>query len=273
MDYINLNTIHKIETDMIAEIDRVCRKENIHYFLWYGTLLGAVRHSGPIPWDTDVDVAIYYKDLDRLLDALHRYLNPKYYVSYALIDKKSSSPHPEIYARGVDERVVHLDICPLFGMPSDPEERRQHWAEIKKYIWKIYYKRFPYIGTHDMRGLKISIKRMIHYGKCVVYYPFLGKTSNIINKLRMLYEKYDFDNSEYITDAEVSSTEKAITLRRYIGNEIEHEYDEHMFYIPEEYDELLRTSYGDYMTPIHREEDILRAKINKKEFVKFFSDI
>ena len=56
----------KAMLDMVEEIDRICRKHDIKYFLIAGSLLGAIRHRGFIPWDDDVDIALFRKDYDKL---------------------------------------------------------------------------------------------------------------------------------------------------------------------------------------------------------------
>ena len=56
--------------EMVTELDRICKKYNIQYFLYWGTLLGAIRHNGFIPWDDDLDVAVMRQDYKKLLKVL-----------------------------------------------------------------------------------------------------------------------------------------------------------------------------------------------------------
>ena len=65
--------------DILVEFDRVCRKNNIDYWLEYGTLIGAARHGGFIPWDDDLDVTLLKKDRKKLIEALKKDLQPPYY--------------------------------------------------------------------------------------------------------------------------------------------------------------------------------------------------
>ena len=63
-----LRRIQQIETDVLCEVDRICQKHQIKYVLGFGTLIGAVRHQGFIPWDDDVDICMMRKDYERFKD-------------------------------------------------------------------------------------------------------------------------------------------------------------------------------------------------------------
>lgn len=66
MDNFNIEELHKVQYEILLEFDRVCKKYDLTYFLAYGTLLGAVRHEGFIPWDDDIDTLMPYEDFQKL---------------------------------------------------------------------------------------------------------------------------------------------------------------------------------------------------------------
>ncbi len=70
MKKIELEELKQIELDMMQEIDNVCQSNGIHYYMVGGTLLGAVRHKGFIPWDDDIDIAMPRKDFERFCVAM-----------------------------------------------------------------------------------------------------------------------------------------------------------------------------------------------------------
>ena len=66
MQYLEKNEIKEIQLGILDYVDEICKKNDIPYFLSYGTMLGAVRHKGMIPWDDDIDISLYRKDYERL---------------------------------------------------------------------------------------------------------------------------------------------------------------------------------------------------------------
>ena len=98
---IDLVGIKRIELDILKEFDSFCRKNNLHYSLGEGTLIGAVRHRGFIPWDDDVDVLMPRRDFDLFLE---KYKGD----SYKIIRPEKNSVFPFFFCRLTDVRTV---IC------------------------------------------------------------------------------------------------------------------------------------------------------------------
>ena len=74
--------IWQIELEMLKLVDKICQKHNLHYSLVGGSLLGAVRHKGFIPWDDDIDIAMKRKDYEKFLKIAQKELPKKYFVQY-----------------------------------------------------------------------------------------------------------------------------------------------------------------------------------------------
>lgn len=113
-----------IMLDMVSELDRICRKYNIQYFLYWGTLLGAIRHDGFIPWDDDLDVGVMRKDYKRLMKVLPRELpshialqcndtDRNYFYFFAKLRNRNSFVDEENYDRVFKERGIFIDIFPV----------------------------------------------------------------------------------------------------------------------------------------------------------------
>lgn len=115
--------------DLLNEVDRICKKHHIRYWLSSGTLLGAVRHKGFIPWDDDLDVEMFEEDYDKLMKVLPDELpenlalqchetDPNYFFPYAkLRDRNSYLEEFCIYDRYFKEQGIFIDIFPLVKIP------------------------------------------------------------------------------------------------------------------------------------------------------------
>lgn len=86
--YKEFRKYQKITMDTLIEFHRVCEKSNIEYELAYGSLLGAIRDNGQIPWDYDIDVFVAFKDKERLIETLKKELDDKYYFYCPEVNQK-----------------------------------------------------------------------------------------------------------------------------------------------------------------------------------------
>ena len=125
-----LRRIQQIETDVLCEVDRICQKHQIKYVLGFGTLIGAVRHQGFIPWDDDVDICMMRKDYERFKDICRTELNPKYFYQskdtdpeyYHLFDKirvNGTVFKEDLIAEHDIHHGVYIDIFPMDYVPDN----------------------------------------------------------------------------------------------------------------------------------------------------------
>ena len=124
-----MKKVWAVELDLLAEFDRVCRKHNLRYLATGGTLLGAVRHQGYIPWDDDLDIEMLREDYLKLLKVLPSELpdnyalqtnetDPGYFFTYAkLRDKRSTLSEVNHYDRIFRYKGIYIDIFPLEKNP------------------------------------------------------------------------------------------------------------------------------------------------------------
>ena len=75
-----MNELQQVQLSILQEMDRVCRKNGIRYFLFSGTLLGAVRHKGFIPWDDDIDVVLLRDEYERFIHLPQEEFGPSYFL-------------------------------------------------------------------------------------------------------------------------------------------------------------------------------------------------
>ena len=87
MNEKEIEKLKEVEFELLCEFDRVCRKNNLTYFLFGGSLLGAVRHGGFIPWDDDIDVVMPREDLNKLEKISHKVFDNKYFFQSSETEK------------------------------------------------------------------------------------------------------------------------------------------------------------------------------------------
>ncbi len=127
----DLKVLHRKLLEMLQDIDAVCERENIQYYLIGGTLLGAVRHKGFIPWDDDLDIAIPRTDYDRFVENASTWLGEKYYFQNYLADKNYFIPWSKVRLNGSvfkEKALAKLDIhhgifVDVFPLDSISESR------------------------------------------------------------------------------------------------------------------------------------------------------
>lgn len=127
-DYGNLE-LHMVLLDAMKDIDRICRENDLKYFLHAGTLLGAINHKGFIPWDDDVDISMLRKDYNRFLSIVQEQLQDKYFVHTYKTDPQYQNNRAVLRVLGTkvihnheDEAYKHkeiaIDIVPLDAVPN-----------------------------------------------------------------------------------------------------------------------------------------------------------
>lgn len=133
MRKLDIKEIQEVSLEILKIVADICEEENLRYYLTYGTLIGAIRHKGFIPWDDDIDIAMPRDDYEKLL----RYLrdNADKYEHLELFDIRTCPEYPYMIARVSDNRYVidvknekpygmgvFIDIYPLDGLGQTEKE-------------------------------------------------------------------------------------------------------------------------------------------------------
>lgn len=147
MDTSNLNIekLHKTQFEILVEFDRICKKYNLTYFLAYGTLLGAVRHKGFIPWDDDIDTLMPYKDFIKLQKIpaseweypfflQHSGTDKNYPLCFAKVRNSNTTLITDGMAHLDINQGVDIDIYPLIFLADDLKERKKQYFNTKAYM-------------------------------------------------------------------------------------------------------------------------------------------
>ena len=252
MKELNLNEIRKYELDILIDVAKFCDNNKLRYFIAYGTLIGAVRHKGFIPWDDDIDIQMPRPDYEKFLE-LYNAEGEKNNIYKAISPYDKSSKHT--FIKVVDMRTVKIekgiiydqgetlgidiDVFPLDGQPDEDKE-------FLKYYYKKYnnYKRFHYIvSSYRNRSWKGKLVFAIPY----VINRLVGKR-RILDKLNKINKMYPYEKSRFVgnTSSLYDSTKNRM-LRTDYDDYVMLDFEGNKFKAPVNYDEMLRKWYGDYM--------------------------
>lgn len=248
MKQIELEEIKRIELDILRHIKRVCEENNLRYFLAGGTLLGAVRHKGFIPWDDDIDISMPrpdYENLITLMEDNDKYMLLKpgdigYYYNFAkVIDNDTLLV--ENGCAPIANMGVYIDIFPLDGMPEEGVAIDRHFAALKEVRTRI--NSFSFIKTKLRKNLYM-------YFKIINTYRRNNKKKDLIS-LQKLYTstalRYEYDDSKYVYATGGAYDKKDIFLKNLFSDGVDVEFEGEFFKAPTEWDVYLRQLYGDYM--------------------------
>jgi len=248
MREINTEELKSIQLDILRFVDKFCKEKGIKYFLCGGTLIGAVRHHGYIPWDDDIDIMMLRPDYERFVKEFSE-SNTSYYKIFShVIDKDVLFPFSKVgdtrtklieNIRAIKDNSVNIDVFPIDYLPDDKMARER--LVRKNYRRFITLRRMLTKCTSDRTMIQNLLLVPFHIFR-YVYKP--SKLISIITRDAISARPSDtrycgiivwgYGLREINNVSNFKSTSKA---------EFEGEY----FDIPVGYDLYLKTVYGDYM--------------------------
>ena len=255
MNKNDLKKVHEIELEILDEIVRICDKNNLTYFLTYGTLLGAVRHKGFIPWDDDLDIGMPREDYEKFLECCKNELsnkflldnkdtNKKYYLNFTKIRKIGTVMEQDFQINYNGPKGIWIDIFPYDDAIYNKGKVEANKKKIKLIFSILHYKSGFFLGNK-----LLWIKKIL---------GFIAKPIN--NKMLLEYQdrlmKKDYKkNCEYIISyaSEYGVSRELVLKQKYFPVK-KIEFEGKKYSAPNCYKDILINIYGDYMKLPPKEE-------------------
>ena len=269
--------VQNIIWNIMKYVKKYLEDNNITYYMLGGTLLGAVRHKGFIPWDDDIDIGIPRNEYEKMLNEVSDKL-PKHLKLFTYKNEKS---HHYYFSRIVDTRYslkrkgsieernenVWVDIFPLDGMPNN-------WIARKIHMFRLLVTRAMYhISCFEKVNLKrpnrpLPEKIIIKFVK-ITGFGRNTDTRKWLDKIDKLLKKYPIEKSNWIVNFMGQYKFKEMFPKSYYGEGKFYKFEDDELFGPEDANAVLTQQYGDYMTPPKdQDKNAHAAEFNESEGAK-----
>lgn len=264
-----------LQLDMLVELDRICRLHNISYCITAGTLLGAVRHKGYIPWDDDADIAMLREDYERLKKVVNE-LNPEicwfqdhstdpdYLWGYGKLRRTGTT-----FVRTGQEHLkaktgVFIDIFPFDDIPM------QTTGMVLQDIYCFFLRKslWARVGSVSGKGVERFLYRLLSFIPVEWSHKMVNKMAkksrnDLPNKVRpLLFPSF---GKMYMKCQHPAPIRYGIP-KKWIVNRSEYLFEGHQLYGTKDYDAFLKYMYGDYMKLPPLEKRGLHAPVSSFSF-------
>lgn len=251
MANVELQELQQYMLGILREIDRICKKHNIQYFFGYGSLLGAVRHNGFIPWDDDIDLHMKMEDYFKFIEVCKKELSDEYYIENHSSNVQSYQYWTQFGVKNstsINMSMSHIhrswgicvDIFPVFPYSKDAKEQKKRQSIFRK--MKLLSIKYYHIGTlKQAKGIE-KLKKMAHYLVPDWLNLFLFR-----KYFRELCKEVENPENRCQTIYSIYNTPEQYFENEWLDDIIELEYEGEKYPCPVGYDGYLRTLYGDYM--------------------------
>ena len=252
MEYSHLSDLQRAEFKILKVFDAICKKYNIKYYMADGTLIGALRHKGFIPWDDDIDIATF--DTPGHIWLVHRIINKniRIYLNNATKEKDAGA---------------WLDFEILDGVPK---------PGLKRIMWSFLYllARMLYQFSNFSTTVDINRKNRSWYEYLAIRIAKMVHIETLLSSVKMghffewVCTRFNYDKCEYCAmlgntyqQKSIIPKVRGIIPRAWIGEGVEYQFEDMSILGFQESDKYLRRFYDDYMTPPPVDERVSKHNV------------
>lgn len=251
----NIDMLHQVDMNIVKAVVKICDEHGLIYYMLGGTMLGAIRHHGFIPWDDDIDLGMPREDYEKFLEIAPKELpdifkvvnyrnTPEYqYYITRILDTQTKVEEERI---GNDSKYTHasIDIFPIDGTPNNIILRKIYYFRVLSHraLMSLCYK--DSIDRHRKRGIAEKILLWI-----MEHLPIEKLTTPYKQKCRIdkLLRKQKINGSKYIGNIMGAYRTREIVPAEYYGEGKYYKFEDMELRGLNMFDEYLTYTYGNYM--------------------------
>lgn len=249
MTRIDLKEMQQIELDLLLELDKVCARHSLRYYMDGGTLLGAMCYEGFIPWDDDIDIKMPRPDYEKLMTMQHEF------PAHVRLDAPSREHCEYTMLKLIDDRTIlreqtgskikttgiYLDVLPMDGHPENDAEYARHLRQLQR-LNSLFH-----LSLEDFAAMKQSPKaasRLKGTLYSLIYSPW-----KLYRKLTALAKQYDYEAASRVGLLVEGNAEKERFEKSWLEPvDFKLEFEGHLFPAPSGYKRHMEIFYGPHVT-------------------------
>lgn len=239
----DMEILHERMLEIATEVDRICREQGFKCSLYGGSVIGAVRHNGFIPWDHDIDMCMPRKDYDKFVKYMKKHPNEKIFFSNYTAEKRYPNSWGKVRLNGTVfleqelaplteiHKGVFIDLHPIDNIVPKLLPLQVKLAMFWSSVGKVKS------GIYNGSAKKRSVYKLFSWLPYGVINAFRGGAMKMFKHFptKYVYKVAHPNNGIYPID------------RCTFEDLIDHKFEDKIFYIPKNYHEFLTKRYGDYM--------------------------